>query len=90
MTAVRNYEGADAAEAAGVVVGAELDLADLASVKSFPTRLEAALLTEAAKMAKTAATDSSGGGRSGSSGTHVDVLLNNAGVMAVRDVRGNA
>jgi NAD(P)-dependent dehydrogenase (short-subunit alcohol dehydrogenase family) len=52
---------AAAAGAGGKVVGVELDLADLASVKGFPDRLAAAT-------SKTQA---------------VDVLLNNAGVMAI-------
>lgn len=43
------------------VVGLELDLADLASIKSFPSRLTAALGPDAS----------------------LDVLLNNAGVMAI-------
>ena len=47
---------------AGSAVGVELDLADLASVKSLPSRLAVALGTDAPV---------------------VDVLMNNAGVMAV-------
>jgi len=56
------------------VVGVELDLANLESVKALPTRLTAAL------------------GKSSSSSSapqalpFVDVLLNNAGVMAVSGV----
>ena len=69
VVAARSKAKADAAVAeivssandAGSAVGVELDLADLASVKSLPGRLDAAI----------------GGGAA------IDVLLNNAGVMAV-------
>lgn len=51
-----------ASDGGGKVVGAVLDLASLASVQSFPGRLEAAL---------------------GTKDVALDVLLNNAGVMAI-------
>lgn len=69
VVAARSKAKADAAvqeiaasTTAGSAVGVELDLADLASVKSLPSRLDAAL----------------GGGSAA-----IDVLMNNAGVMAV-------
>ena len=69
VVAARSKAKADAAvkeissfTSAGSAVGVELDLADLASVKSLPTRLAAALGTDAPA---------------------IDVLMNNAGVMAV-------
>ena len=70
VVAARSRAKADAAvneilastSRADAAVGVELDLADLKSVKSLPSRLEAALGTDAPT---------------------IDVLINNAGVMAV-------
>jgi len=63
VIAARSQAKADtaAAEVGGTAVGVQCDLADLASVKAVPTRLEAAL----------------------GAAPVIDVLLNNAGVMAV-------